>query len=280
MHGGFSKRVEVYPQEALEKYSNETPAQQADHEEIAKRYRRPKRRGSRPPTPMPKLRMGELEKLYLDRCGDVLPDDDSGRHDLRLWADHAAQLGVHYITGRARVLAPWLTEGELDDVIAQVGRGKHWTKDDLGRELNLTNAVRTQLDIRTIGAVDRTKAQRAKDCKEREAAAARKRRAKAGAKPHALSESRRKPWLALGISESTYRRRKRQADSVDSDSSGILLESLRPTNRCQTSDAPVRARVSNGDKARALVDRVSAILRTHCPDPQSQTSPLNARLNL
>jgi hypothetical protein len=280
MHGAFT-RVSASLQECPENsFADETPAQQSRHEEIAKRYRRPKRGSARPPTPMPKLRMGELEKLYLDRCGDVLPDDDSGRHDLRLWADHAAQLGVHYITGRARILAPWLTEDQLDCLIEHAGRGKHWTKDDLGRELNLTNAVRTQLDIRTIGAVDRTKAQRAKDCKEREAAAARKRRAKAGAKPHALSESRRKPWLALGISESTYRRRKRQADSVDSDSSGILLESLRPTNRCQTSDAPVRARVSNGDKARALVDRVSAILRTHCPDPQSQTSPLNARLNL
>jgi hypothetical protein len=278
MHGTVSKRVEAYPQEALEKYSNETPAQQADHEEIAKRYRRPKRGSARPPTLMPKLRMAELERLYLDRYGsNVFPDDDSGRHDLRLWTDHAAQVGVHYITGRARVLAPWLTDDGLDDVIDRAGRGKHWTADDLGNELNLTDAERTRLDIRTIAPVNRTKAQRMKRNKKRRATAEAQRRAKAGAKPQALSEARTKPWLALGISESTYRRRKRQADS---NSCPILLESLSGTNRCQTGDAPVGARVSNGDKARVLVDRVSAILRTHCADPQSETSPLNTRLNL
>jgi hypothetical protein len=280
MHG-FIRGVSAYPQEALEKYSNETPAQQAEHGKIAKRYRRPKRRSARPPTLFANLRMAEFERLFLDRYGSkVLPDDDAGRHDLRLWLDHAAQLGVHYITGQAWSLAPWLTEGDLDDVIAQAGRGKHWTADDLGNELNLTDAERTRLDIRTIAPVDRTKAQRMKRSKKRRATAEAQRRATAGAKPHALSEARRKPWLALGISESTYRRRKRQTDSADSNSCPIILESVLGTNRGQTSDAPVRARVSNGDKARALVERVSAILRSHCPDPQSQTSPLNARLNL
>ena len=213
--------------------------------------------------------MAELERLYLDRWGsNALPNDDAGRSDLLLWLDHAAQVGVHYITGRARVLAPWLTEGQLEDLIERTGRGKHWKKDPLGFELNLTDAVRTRLDIRTIGAVDRTKAQRAKDCKEREAAAARKRRANAGAKPHALSEARTKPWEAMGVSESTYRRRKRQADSVDSISSGILFESLSTTKHCHDGGAPM-ARVSNGDKARVLVDRASQILRTHCVATQS-----------
>jgi hypothetical protein len=42
-----------------------------------------------------------------------------------------------------------------------------------------------------------------------------KRRRKNGAKPQAQSERRTKPWEALGISESTYRRRKRR-DSISS----------------------------------------------------------------
>jgi hypothetical protein len=259
MHGGFSKRVIVNPQGALEKYSNETPAQQADHEEIAKRYRRPKRRSARPPTLMPNLRMRELERLYLDRYGNALPNDDAGRSDLRLWTDHAAQLGVHYITGRARVLAPWLTEGELDDLIGHAGRGERWTADDLGNELNLTDAERTRLDIRTIAPVDHSKEQRMKRSRKRKATTEALRRAKAGAAPQAMSAEQAKPWLALGISRRTYYRNR--ANGTGTTSCPIILESLSDTKQCQHSDAP-KARVRSRNEALAdLYFTVAEILR-------------------
>jgi hypothetical protein len=200
MHGTLNKRARTNAQEPAPKnYSHETPKQQADHREIEQRYRKQNRKHG--PVPFAKLRKSELERLFADRWGDVRPDDAD---DLRLMADHLA-------------------------LIDEVDRpGTYWKADALARELGLDDATRTRLKIRTIGAIDCTKAQRAKRSREHEAAAARARRAKAGAVPRALSEARLKPWLALGISESTYRRKKRR----DSNSSGILFYS-QPTKRCQ-----------------------------------------------
>ncbi len=208
--------------------------QKDKHREIEQRYRKGKRRGLPQPLIL-NLRKSQLERLFVDRCGGkILPDDDEGRDYLRLMADHLAQLGDHYVAGWARGWAPWLTDDELDTLIEDVGPGKYWTKDALAKELNLDNATRTRLEIRTIGAVDRTKAQRAKDCREREAAAARSRRAKAGAAPHAASVEQAKPWSALGISRRTYYRNRANG----TDSSGILLESQLPTKQCQGAPPP------------------------------------------
>jgi hypothetical protein len=205
MHGTLSKRAYAVAQEPAPKnYRDETPKQQADHREIEQRYRKQNRKHG--PVPFAKLRKSELERLFADRWGDVRPDDAD---DLRLMADHLA-------------------------LIDEVDRpGTYWKADALARELRLDDATRTRLKIRTIGAIDCTKAQRAKRCRERRAAAEAARRAKAGAVPRALSEARLKPWLTLGISESTYRRKKRR----DSNSCPILLYS-QGTKRCQGSPTP------------------------------------------
>jgi hypothetical protein len=235
MHGSFSKRVDACLQDrSKNSFADETREQQAKHNEIAERYERERR--ERPDSArilFPKLRKAELERLFTDRCGQTLPDDDAGRDYLRLMADHLAQLGAHYIVGWTRTGAPWASDDELDDLIDLVGPGKHWKPGPLGQELNLTDDERTRLDIRTIRPVDSTKAQRAERRKKRKAATEAARRAKAGATPHALSEARLKPWLALGVSESTCRRRKRQAGSGDSNSCPILLESQCGTKHCQ-----------------------------------------------
>ena len=270
-------------------YANETPEQQAKHKEIALRVRRQK--GPFPKRALfPNLRKSELERLFVERWGNALPDDDAGRADLRLMVDHLAQLSVHHITGWVSTWASWLSDDELDDLIAVVGPGKHWTAIALGKELNLDDAMRTRLKIRTIGAVDCTKAKRARRCKKQEAAAARARRAKAGAAPHALSEAHLKPWLALDVSESTYRRKKRQADSVDSDSSGILLESQCVTNRCHGGPSPTRggvlARAAAGDlppmpaintASTVYADRVEPVLKTEKLEQQKRETAKAAR---
>jgi hypothetical protein len=222
-------------------FENETPAQRVDHREIAWRDRQ---RKQRQPSPlMVNLRKAEMQRIFRDRWGRTLPDDDAGRSDLRLMADHLAQLGTHYITGWARVWAPWLTEDELDALIRDVGQGRYWKPDDLGRELNLKYRTRKRLRIKTIREVDRTTAQRRKARKKQKAAAEAARRAKAGAKPHALSEAQLKPWLALGTSRPTYFRHKKAArnETGETDSCPILLESQWDTNQSQSAPPPPRA---------------------------------------
>src|SRR5450631_2635073 len=177
MHGTLSKSARAAAQEPAPKnYSDETPKQQADHREIEQRYRKQNRK----PVLFARLRKCELERLFADRWGDTLPDDDAGRADLRLMADHLAQLGDGYIRQWADAQAPWLSDDQADTLIDEVGSGKHWKADALARELGLDDATRTRLRIRTIGAVDCTKAQRAKRSKKQKAMAVAERRAKAG----------------------------------------------------------------------------------------------------
>jgi len=233
-------------QEGRQKFAGETPAQRWDHREIAWRYGQDKRRDAK----FLNFRKCELERLFSMRYGMwQLPDDDAGRGDLCLMADHLAQLGEDHVRRWACIWAPWAGDSELDDLIEQVGPGRRWKAQALANELGLDNATRTRLRIRTIGAVDRTKAQRGEDYKIRKAAAEATRRAKAGAAPHALSAARLKPWLPLGISESTYYRRKRQNDSGDSNSCRIFLESQCSTNCCQGAPPP-----PGGSWARAEAD--------------------------
>jgi hypothetical protein len=69
---------------AAEKYADETPEQQAKHRDIEWRHRRRKRRSSK----FPNLRKHEL---------DVFSPSDGVSADMRLMADHLAQLGTDRI---------------------------------------------------------------------------------------------------------------------------------------------------------------------------------------
>jgi hypothetical protein len=71
-----------------------------------------------------------------------------------------------------------------------------------------------------------------------------------------------KPWLALGISESTYRRRKRR-DSGDSDSSAACAKHIESgTNYCHHNDSD-GARAAR--QARGRVVKQSDILARAVP---------------
>jgi hypothetical protein len=190
-----------------DRFANETPAQQAKHREIAHRYLQRKKPSAR----FINQRKKEMEMVFNRQYGDwQLPDDDAGRFDLRIMLDHLAQLGEDHMRRWASLRAPWMPPDELDDLINVVGPGKRWTATALGKALNLDNATRMRLGIRTIRPVDRTKAQLKQDCRERHAAAEAMRRLKAGATPRELSDEQQKPWIKQGVSRRTWYRRKNQ----------------------------------------------------------------------
>src|SRR5260370_31385369 len=87
--------AQASPPTSTEKsFANETPEQQARHREIAHRYRRSRRRGATRRL-IANLRKAELQRIFFDRCGETLPDDDAGRQYLRLMADHPAPPAAH-----------------------------------------------------------------------------------------------------------------------------------------------------------------------------------------
>jgi hypothetical protein len=196
MHGSFAELRE----RRAKKFADETPAQRAQHREAA--WREKKQQEQKPQTPIwllfPRLRKRELERIFKFRwCGRSLPDDDAGRGDLRLMADHLAQLSKNHVAAWASLWAPWLSAEATDALIEQVGVGKYWTAAALGKELNLDDATRTRLDIRTIQPVDSDKALRLERRKAKKVAQRRARRAALRAQRRPTA-SETKPWLAFG----------------------------------------------------------------------------------
>jgi hypothetical protein len=181
------------------------------HAEIARRYDR-KRDIER--VSIAALRVADLQRLFFARYGRLLPDDDAGRDDAFIMAQHLAKRP----NSERRILAwlslncPWMNQADVQKLTAKaINKPIRWRADKLAKRLNLMEAERQRLGITTIGAVDLDQAQRTKRRKEakRQAMAA-ARRAK-GATPRAEYEaksvSRAKPWEALGISRRTWYRR-------------------------------------------------------------------------
>jgi hypothetical protein len=232
---------------AQDQFANETSEKRFDHRVIALKYRRPKKTSHL----VVRLRKAELERLFFHRYGGRLPDDDAGHADLRLMADHLAQLGDDHVRRWVEVWMPDLPDHALDELIDDVGLGRRWMPVALGKALNLDNSTRRLLDIRTFRPVDRSKAQLDEDCRKRHAERERARRVEAGATPHAMSLEQRKPWESLGISKATYNRRRKATTELarEPDSCVILLESLCGTKQphgtqmavespCQMTGAP------------------------------------------
>jgi hypothetical protein len=192
-----------------------TDSEAARHAEIARRYRKKEQRES---FNIARLRIPELRRLFAARYGRVLPDDDAGRDDVLIMAYHLVHLpgDAHWrIRNWTALYAPWMPSGEVENLISMVvAQPLLFRADKLGARLNLTNAERQRLRIRTIGAVDKTKAERLAECKERKRKADRlrrqQRRRTTGARPRAEYEanslSRSKPWAALGMSRAAWYR--------------------------------------------------------------------------
>jgi len=107
-----------------------------------------------------------------------------------------------------------LTEAEAKTIIDEArATPRQMESDALARWLGLTYGVREKLGITTIGAIDVSKSERKALRKERNRQAKERRRRDQGAKPRAeylaQSLSRLRPWQAMGISRSTWERRRK-----------------------------------------------------------------------
>jgi hypothetical protein len=162
------------------------------------------------------FRIAELRRLFLHRYGHTLPDDDAGRDDAFIIANHMAWRpdADRRIPGWLSLWCPWMSTSDVADLTHRVlDKPSWWGPDALAKLLHLKEAERSRHKIRTIGAIDLTREMRL----ERRAARKRlreelARRAK-GAKPRteyeANSLSRTKPWQAEGISRRTWERRQK-----------------------------------------------------------------------
>jgi hypothetical protein len=191
-----------------------------------------------------KLRVAELEKLFYDRYHGCLPDDDAGREDLELLLHHVAYADPKGMIACARQWAPWLSLQEATEIAAKIALSPQFLRaDPLAQLLNLGMEERTRLGIRTIGAVDATKEERAEIARRNRAERKKATRRAGGVRPREEYEtnslSNTKPWKAEGISRRTwFRRRARQgtpartaSPNVISLAPHLLQRSVQPDNK-------------------------------------------------
>lgn len=176
---------------------------------IARRYR-----AKRPPFSMAAMRVKELDRLFEARHGEVLPDNEDGLTCVRIMVHHIA--GMHgdprrTVTHWLEWHAPWISLAEAKGMIAEaITKPRRWKADKLAWRLKVMAAERTQLAIRTIGAVDQSQAERAELRRASNVANQRRRRRGKGAVTRAqylnTSASRSKPWQTLGMSRASWYR--------------------------------------------------------------------------
>jgi hypothetical protein len=199
----------------------------------------------------PFFRIAQLERVIVDRYGErCLPNDDGGHDILLPMADHLAQVDPIRIRRWAAAWMPGLPAADVDDLItsrealiAECGKtALHWNADALAHEIDLDYAARTRTKSTTIGATDCDATQREELRKITRAAAARAKRAAAGATPRAQSITATKPWIKDGFStRRTWERhgkRPRVANSrpATSSSPSMLVTDLRHDEKRAHSD--------------------------------------------
>lgn len=182
---------------------------------LAERKDRQRRTALASETFMAVLRLSEVRRVLHDRYGGedfVLPDDDAGKDDAVIFANSLARLSrgrVDSIVRELRCHAPWMSEATALRIACRaISSPTSYKADTLAHKLGVTDATRTRLDLRTIGATDvdaeaRKARRRSKDAERAKA----KRKAKGASTRHeyeANSAESLKPWEALGIKRRWY----------------------------------------------------------------------------
>jgi hypothetical protein len=159
------------------------------------------------PVPV-QFRVANLCRLFRDRYGADLPNDDAGLEDATIIACHLARLPgadpVTRITNWLSLWCPWMPIAtRIEFIDNMIDNPRTWTADALAHALNVNAADRRRLRLWTIGATDQTAAEREAARKQRDKERKEARRRARGAKPRAQCESQGKPWIAAGIARST-----------------------------------------------------------------------------
>jgi hypothetical protein len=170
--------------------------------------------------------IAHLRRLFADRYGRELPDNDAGRDCAWIIANcmaHRKSEAGYYIAMYLGRSASWMEEDERESLIERVlDKPLRFTADWLAQRLNVTEEERTRLGITTIGSIEKTSAERKAERKERKRVRDRRnkehQRRTEGRKPRAQSLSKTQPWKAAGISRRAWYYR-RQAASHASHSS-------------------------------------------------------------
>lgn len=138
--------------------------------EIDQRYRRQAREAaSRQPERrsrgMAAIRLAELTRWLDDTFGKgvELQPSTASYAIVRIFAHHLGTLKAadRRIMGWINMYAPWISLRDRERLITEVSEcSMKWSADKLAWKLRLTDAKRTELRIKTIGAIDCNKEQR------------------------------------------------------------------------------------------------------------------------
>lgn len=168
-------------------------------------------------------RAAEIEKLIRHRHGQIIPETD----DAFLYLEVISNLTfVEFGEDHARVALawaarwlPWAAKAAVEEVIYERTKVRYrpLSTDALGHALHVSYEERSMLDLRTIGAFDVSKGQRARIQKKKRRDRDRHRKAiqrkLAGAVSRAeylaQSLSQTKPWEAFGVCRRTWEKRGR-----------------------------------------------------------------------
>ncbi|WP_434011885.1 hypothetical protein [Methyloceanibacter sp.] len=163
------------------------------------------------------LRYGALRKLFHDRWGFVLPDDDAGRDDLWILVTNVSLAAAEPQKKMRHVIelwAPWMSAEEREAYVRHVWGLDIYERTSTGREigqrLGLTNADRERLKLwpfKPIDATDEEIAERRKT-RKRERLAQKRREKGIRTRADYLADlaSKPKPWEAEGVSRSSWYR--------------------------------------------------------------------------
>ena len=207
-----------------------------------------------------KVRISDLHKLFGFYYGGgesyELPDDDDGRHSLMILLQHYAHSSPEKIPTIMRVRAPWIDEDEADEIVRRaLEHPRRWSAAALGKELNLTDAVRRDLEITTIAPADRTMEERKQDRRLRKRM--QKRQSRRQKSPEAVSRteyleahklSRTEPWKAAGMSRAKWYRQRLPTTSGNA-------KVFRETSLRETSMSPPKRVLEAGDRPVSLRKR-------------------------
>lgn len=126
------------------------------------------------------LRVIDLNKVYRDSYGLILPSDESGKFAAHVWLVHQARTGAgadQRMDNFLEFRTPWMSaEKRKAAKEAAFGSTKFYGADELAIEFGITYAKRTELRLTTIGSIDVDASQRMAIRKEKQRKRERERR--------------------------------------------------------------------------------------------------------